>query len=74
MGSVGEVLPSRDSTRIVKHTFDGAKIGIISESCKDFAFYFHFFYPQERLIPNFFVFLQRPYPRPRADGVRTATY
>ena len=39
MGSVGEVLPSRDSTRIVKHTFDGAKIGIISESCKDFAFY-----------------------------------
>ena len=43
MGSVGEVLPSRDSTRIVKHTFDGAKIGIISESCKYFAFYFHFF-------------------------------
>ena len=29
MGSVGEVLPSRDSTRIVKHTFDAAKIGII---------------------------------------------
>ena len=27
MGSVGEVLPSRDSTRIVKHTFDAAKIG-----------------------------------------------
>ena len=26
MGSVGEVLPSRDSTRIAKHTFDGAKI------------------------------------------------
>ena len=46
MGSVGEVLPSRDSTRIVKHTFDGAKIGIISESCKDFAFYLHFFTPK----------------------------
>ena len=46
MGSVGEVLPSRDSTRIVKHTFDGAKIGIISESCKYFAFYFHFLPPR----------------------------
>ena len=43
MGSVGEVLPSRYSTRIVRHTFDAAKIGIISESCKYFAFYFHFF-------------------------------
>ncbi len=30
MGSVGEVLPSRDSTRIAKHTFDAAKIGTIS--------------------------------------------
>ena len=29
MGSVGEVLPSRDSTRIVKHTFDAVKIGTI---------------------------------------------
>ena len=46
MGSVGEVLPSRDSTRIVKHTFDAAKIGIISESCKYFAFYFHFLPPR----------------------------
>ena len=26
MGRGGEVLPSRDSTRIVKHTFDVAKI------------------------------------------------
>jgi hypothetical protein len=43
MGSVGEVLPSRDSTRIVKHTFDGAKIGIISESCKYLREYFKFF-------------------------------
>ena len=46
MGSVGEVLPSRDSTRIAKHTFDDAKIGIISESCKYFAFYFHFLPPR----------------------------
>ena len=46
MGSVGEVLPSRDSTRIAKHTFDAAKIGIISESCKYFAFYFHFLPPR----------------------------
>ena len=56
MGSVGEVLPSRDSTRIAKHTFDAAKIGIISESCKYFAFYFHFlpprtFNPRDSLIP-----------------------
>jgi hypothetical protein len=43
MGSVGEVLPSRDSTRIAKHTFDGAKIGIISESCKYLREYFKFF-------------------------------
>ena len=34
MGSVGEVLPSRDSTRIAKHTFDGAKIQSISERCR----------------------------------------
>ena len=72
MGSVGEVLPSRDSTRIVKHTFDSAKIGIISESCKYFSFYFHFL-PPRTFNSHFFVFLQRPYPRPRADGVRTAT-
>ena len=31
MGSVGEVLPSRDSTRIAKHTFDGANIRLFSE-------------------------------------------
>ena len=31
MGSVGEVLPSRDSTRIAKHTFDAAKIRLFSE-------------------------------------------
>jgi len=31
MGSVGEVLPSRDSTRIAKHTFDAAKIGLFPE-------------------------------------------
>ena len=38
MGRGGEVLPSRDSTRIVKHTFDVAKIGSFSE----FANYFQF--------------------------------
>ena len=42
MGRGGEVLPSRDSTRIVKHTFDVAKIGSFSESCKEFANYFQF--------------------------------
>ena len=42
MGRGGEVLPSRDSTRIVKHTFDVAKIRTISERCKDFANYFLF--------------------------------
>ena len=42
MGRGGEVLPSRDSTRIVKHTFDIAKIRTISERCKDFANYFLF--------------------------------
>ena len=31
MGSVGEVLPSRDSTRIAKHTFDAANIRLFSE-------------------------------------------
>ena len=31
MGSVGEVLPSRDSTRIAKHTFDAAKIRLFPE-------------------------------------------
>ena len=46
MGSVGEVLPSRDSTRIAKHTFDAATIGLLSESCKYFAFYFHFLPPR----------------------------
>ncbi len=34
MGSVGEVLPSRDSTRIVKHTFDAAKIRISEQTTK----------------------------------------
>ena len=34
--------PTRDSTRIVKHTFDVAKIGFISESSKEFANYFQF--------------------------------
>jgi len=43
MGSVGEVLPSRDSTRIVKHTFDGANIRLFSESCKYLREYFKFF-------------------------------
>ena len=38
-GVINKTCPSRDSTRIAKHTFDAAKIGIISESCKDFAFY-----------------------------------
>ena len=68
MGSIDIVLPSRDSARIVKHTFDGAIIRSISESCKDFACFFQFFTPKGRLIPKSFVFLQRPYPRPRADG------
>ena len=45
-GVINKTCPSRDSTRIVKHTFDGAKIGIISESCKYFAFYFHFLPPR----------------------------
>ena len=39
-GVVNKTYPSRDSTRIVKHTFDGAKIGIISESCKYLREYF----------------------------------
>ena len=30
-GVVNITCPSRDSTRIAKHTFDAAKIGIISE-------------------------------------------
>ena len=42
-GVVNKTYPSRDSTRIVKHTFDGAKIGIISESCKYLREYFIFF-------------------------------
>ncbi len=48
-GSVGEVLPSRDSTRIAKHTFDVAKIRTIFESCKKFDIYFQFlpFLPQK---------------------------
>ena len=43
MGRGGEVLPSRDSTRIVKHTFDVAKIRTISERCKDFDCFFSVF-------------------------------
>ena len=45
-GVINKTCPSRDSTRIAKHTFDAAKIGIISESCKYFAFYFHFLPPR----------------------------
>ena len=37
MGRGGEVLPSRDSTRIVKHTFDVAKIQIRKQSTKYFG-------------------------------------
>ena len=40
MGSVDIVLPSRDSTRIVKHTFDAAKIRIITQFCKLFALFY----------------------------------
>ena len=40
--------PTRDSTRIVKHTFDVAKIRSISERCKDFANYFHFCFFAEK--------------------------
>ena len=58
MGSVGEVLPSRDSTRIAKHTFDAAKIGTICLSPKLFSIYFHFFTPKGSLFPKSFVFLQ----------------
>ena len=41
-GVINKTCPSRDSTRIVKHTFDVAKIGFISESSKEFANYFQF--------------------------------
>ena len=42
LNGAGSVLAysSRDSPRIVKHTFDAAKIDIISESCKYFSDYF----------------------------------
>ena len=73
MGSVGEVLPSRDSTRIVKHTFDAAKIGIISESCKYFAFYFHFL-PPRTFNSQFFCIFATSIPTPLGRWVRTATY
>ena len=52
LNGAGSVLAysSRDSTRIVKHTFDAAKIDIISESCKYFSDYFKFF----RVKPTIF--------------------
>ena len=46
MGSVGEVLPSRDSTRIVKHTFDVAKIG--------FIYYISKYFGRKNAIPTLF--------------------
>ena len=58
MGSVGEVLPSRDSTRIVKHTFDAAKIRLFSEQ----TFFIESFF--QKLIVfsfdsrNLFIYLQ----------------
>ena len=56
-GVINKTCPSRDSTRIVKHTFDGAKIGIISESSKyfernsSFPRYFQTFPPFLSLFP-----------------------
>ena len=36
-------LPSRDSARIAKSTFDAANIGIISEITKKMEIFFYFF-------------------------------
>ena len=72
-GVINKICPSRDSTRIVKHTFDGAKIGIISESCKYFAFYFHFL-PPRTFNSHFFCIFATSIPTPLGRWVRTATY
>ena len=62
-GVINKTCPSRDSTRIAKHTFDAAKIGIISESCKYFAFYFHFL-PPRTFNSQFFCIFATSIPTP----------
>ena len=63
-GVINKTCPSRDSTRIVKHTFDGAKIGIISESSKyfernsSFPRYFQTFRLFLSFFPIYFLLLQ----------------
>ena len=57
MGSVGEVLPSRDSTRIAKHTFDGANIRLFSEQT-NFLSVFQKFIAFSFDSRNLFIYLQ----------------